>query len=53
MEQILHQVLNVVSKNPETILYIAAGILVYSLISSIFTKKTYNAYSSKNIRKWG
>jgi hypothetical protein len=49
----LREGLEIVTKNPETILYLVLGILVYSLISSIFTKKTYNAYNSKNIRKWG
>jgi hypothetical protein len=53
MENLVNFGLEIVSKNPETILYLASGLFVYSIISSIFTKKTYNAYSSKNIRKWG
>jgi hypothetical protein len=53
MENLISFGLQVLAKNPETIFYIAAGLFVYFLVSSIFTRKTYNAYSSKNIRKWG
>jgi hypothetical protein len=53
MENLVNFGLEIVTKNPETILYLAAGIFVYFVISSCFTKKTYNAYNSKNIRKWG
>jgi uncharacterized membrane protein YuzA (DUF378 family) len=53
MEHLVSLTLQVLSANPEYLLYSVIGIFSFKLITSLFSTKSYQAKSSYKIVKWG